>query len=271
MAASPVAAGARALLARDGRTASHRRAAAIPAQSGPCYASDSRFTKGCVPVSEVFVSGTPGRGVGLGRAMRRLAAVGIGLLIILAAAAAPAGANTTHRFPGLKFTFEAPPGWLVYTVAGQRVPDPRTNFHTEVALMDLKYGDYMPVIEFTRPAPGAAMAPSISIFATRRGEGDTFDRARWALDNVMSQKKANTLAFEVVMAPRKFTTGKIDFLFADLIYGVNMPDGKQYGLYDQTFVIDAKTMLLIVDVKTATDDTESRRQAVDLMKWFRFD
>ena len=199
----------------------------------------------------------------------------VGALLVAAfvamLAAAPAGATSTHRFPGLKFSFEAPPGWGVFTVAGQRVPDPRANFHTEIALMDLRYGDYMPVIEFTRPAPDASMSPSISIFATRRGEGDTFERAEWALDNVISQKKANTLAFEMVMAPRKFTTGKIDFLFADLIYGVNMPDGKQYGMYDQTFVIDAKTMLLIVDVKTAADDAESRRQAVDLMKWFRFD
>lgn len=192
-------------------------------------------------------------------------------LVAMALAIAPAAASSTHRFPGLKFTFEAPPGWGVYTVAGQRAPDPKANFHTEIALLDLKYGDYMPVIEFTRPAPYASMSPSISIFATRRVDGDTFDRARWVLDNVIGLKKANTVGFEMVMQPRKFTTGKIDFLYADLIYGMNMPDGKQYGMYDQTFVIDAKTMLLIVDVKTGADDAESRRQAIDLMKWFKFD
>lgn len=212
---------------------------------------------------------------GLARgAIRRLASAAVGLMVAVVAvvaAAAPAAATSTHRFPGLKFTFEAPPGWGVFTVAGQRVADPRANFHTEIALIDLKYGDYMPVIEFTRPAPYASMSPSISVFATRRGAGDGFDRAHWALDNVVGQKKANTIGFEMVMQPRKFTTGKIDFLFTDLIYGVNMPDGKQYGMYDQTFVIDAKTMLLIVDVKTAADDAASRRQATDLMKWFTFD
>ena len=222
-----------------------------------------------------FCGATSARRGGSGKAgFKRTFAVAAAVLATIVAAilvAAPANATTTHRFPGLKFTFEAPPGWGVFTVVGQRVQDPRANFHTEIALMDLKYGDYMPVIEFTRPAPYASMSPSISIFATRRGEGDTFDRARWALDNVVSQKKANTLGFEMAMQPRKFTTGKIDFLFTDLIYGVNMPDGKQYGMYDQTFVIDAKTMLLIVDVKTAVDDAESRRQATDLMKWFRFD
>jgi hypothetical protein len=217
---------------------------------------------------------SPGRHGLVRAAVRRLAAVAVGVSVVVATAlsmVAPAGATTTHRFPGLKFNFEAPPGWGVFTVAGQRVPDPRANFHTEIALMDLKYGDYMPVIEFTRPAPYASMSPSISIFATRRGAGDTFDRARWALDNVVGQKKANTIGFEMAMQPRKFTTGQIDFLFTDLIYGMNMPDGKQYGMYDQTFVIDAKTMLLIVDVKTAADDAESRRQATDLMKWFKFD
>lgn len=226
-------------------------------------------------MSEVNVCGVvPGQQGHLRGAGRRLAVAMVGLLVVAAAALStivPAAATTTHRFPGLKFTFEAPPGWGVYTVAGQRVPDPRANFHTEIALMDLKYGDYMPVIEFTRPAPDASMSPSISIFATQRGEGDTFDRARWALDNIIALKKANTIGFEIVMQPRKFTTGKIDFLFADLIYGMNMPDGKQYGMYDQTFVIDAKTMLLIVDVKTGADDALSRRQATDLMKWFTFD
>lgn len=191
---------------------------------------------------------------------------------MIAAMAVVAPANATeHRFVGLKFTFEAPPGWGLYTIAGRPVQNPRENFHTETSLIDLKYGDYIPVAEFTRPARGAAMSPRISIFATSRGDGDTFDRAAWALDNVIALKKANTIGFDVVMQPRKFTTGTIDFLFADLIYGMNMPDGKQYGMYDQTFVIDAKTMLLIVDVTTASDDGESRSQASDLMKWFKFD
>ena len=226
---------------------------------------------GEVNICGVVPAGRPGL---LHAAGRRLAIAAVGLLVAVVAglsAVAPAAATTTHRFPGLKFTFEAPPGWGVYTVAGQRVPDPRANFHTEIALMDLKYGDYMPVIEFTRPAPDASMSPSISTFATQRGEGDTFDRARWVLDNVIGLKRSNTIGFEMTMQPRKFTTGKIDFLFADLIYGMNMPDGKQYGMYDQTFVIDAKTMLLIVDVKTGADDALSRRQATDLMKWFTFD
>jgi len=213
------------------------------------------------------------RGRGRPSRVGRLAAFVAGVLLTVVAAglaAAPANA-ASHRFPGLKFTFEAPPGWGVFSVAGQRAPDPRATFHTELALMDLRYGDYIPVIEFTRPAPDASMSPSISIFATRRGDGDVLDRAREALDSVVSLKKANTIGFEMVMEPRKFTTGKIDFVFTDLIYGMNMPDGKQYGMYDQTFVIDAKTMLLIVDVKTGPDDAESRSQVTDLMKWFKFD
>ena len=227
-------------------------------------------------MSEVDICGVvqPGRRARVRAAVGRLASAALGLMVVVVAAVSaigPAGATTTHRFPGLKFTFEAPPGWGVYTVAGERVPDPKANFHTEIALMDLKYGDYMPVIEFTRPAPHASMSPSISIFATRRGEGDTFDRARWVLDSVIGLKKSNTIGFEMVMQPRKFTTGKIDFLYADLIYGMNFPDGKQYGMYDQTFVIDAKTMLLIVDVKTGSDDAASRSQVVDLMNWFTFD
>jgi hypothetical protein len=216
----------------------------------------------------------PARRSALGRTWsERVLAVGAAALAVVVAAVLAAGpvSAAPHRFPGLKFTFDAPPGWGVYTVAGRRADDPRANFHTEVSLIDLRFGDYIPVIEFSRPAPDASMSPTISIFATRRGDGDGFDRARWALDNVIGLKKANTIGFEMVMQPRRFTTGKIDFLFADLAYGMNMPDGKQYGMYDQTFVIDAKTMLLIVDVKTAVDDAESRSQATDLMKWFKFD
>jgi hypothetical protein len=192
------------------------------------------------------------------------------LALALLAVAAPAQA-LEHRFPGLKFAFDAPPGWVVYAVAGGPPRDQSEVFHTELALGDLRDGEYIPVIEFTRPGVNATMSPSISIYATKRGSDDTLDRARWVINNIVSLKKSSSSQFELLMAPRQFTTGTLEFEFAEMQYGTVLADGQEYGVLDQTFVVDGKALLLVVDVKTAADDSESRSLATDLMKWIKFD
>lgn len=193
-----------------------------------------------------------------------------GVALAWLAAIAPAAA-VEHRFPGLKFTFDAPAGWIVYAVAGGPPTGPNEVFHTELSLGDLRDGEYIPVIEFTRPGVHATMSPSIGIYATKRGNAETLDRARWVINNIVSLKKSSSSQFELLMAPRQFTTGMLEFEFAEMQYGTVMADGQEFGVLDQTFVIDGKELILVVDVKTAADDGESRSQATDLMKWFKFD
>lgn len=199
------------------------------------------------------------------RACAALASIVLALCV-----AAPAHA-LEHRFPGLKFTFDAPAGWIVYAVAGAPPRAQNEVFHTELTLADLRDGEYVPVIEFTRPGVNATMSPSISIYATKRGSDDALDRARWVINNIVSLKKSSSSQFELLMAPRQFTTGTLEFEFAEMQYGTVLADGREYGVLDQTFVVDGKELLLVVDVKTAADDSESRSLATDLMKWIKFD
>lgn len=207
-------------------------------------------------------------GSGRVAALAQRAAVALCLALFAAIGTPPARAEE-HFFPGLKFTIRLPDGWRLATIGRLEAAEDDGVFHSEFQVEHVVRAPWTPLASFTKPDAEAYLVPWIGLSALGRGPPESPDIARSVLEGRLVQKSRAVLDPEILSKPRVFPFGATRVFFADMDYGVVDPDGREYGIYSQLYVVELKEALLLVEIETGIGDLKSHEEISGVLGWLR--